>query len=86
MSEKLSSICSAPDCDSPVKARGLCNAHYKRARRRHEFDANTLPSNPETPENIAKTTYLVTLTRAELVAYCNAVLESYGMKENDATP
>lgn len=29
-SEKLSRVCSIPDCGSPVNSRGWCNLHYKR--------------------------------------------------------
>lgn len=35
------SVCDKPDCDKPVRARGLCNTHYQYDRRH-----NTLPPLP----------------------------------------
>lgn len=32
-------ICSIPDCDSPSRARGMCNMHYKRLRRTGTTDS-----------------------------------------------
>jgi len=33
----MTRLCSIADCDSPVKARGLCNAHYHAARQQRKL-------------------------------------------------
>lgn len=41
-------LCSIPDCDKPIKSRGLCSGHYKRFNEQGEqFDKS--PLSPKSP-------------------------------------
>ena len=38
--------CSEPGCEARARARGLCERHYSRARRRVDFRPRTVKDNP----------------------------------------
>ena len=42
----MTRTCRVDDCDEPARARGLCDRHYSRARRRADFRPRTVKANP----------------------------------------
>ncbi|RKH59407.1 helix-turn-helix domain-containing protein [Corallococcus llansteffanensis] len=47
--EPVPASCTAPDCGRPVLARGLCTAHYHRARRKKAPSQGTPPGSEGAP-------------------------------------
>lgn len=75
-------VCTAPGCDRPVKAKGLCVTCYSRVRSWGSLEPpardpdGKLPLDLRNvrPEKRALVVRLRALTESELAAWCDAVL------------